>query len=39
VYVHGLAGDIAAGEMTEISMTAGDIITALPKAWKEIYDI
>jgi NAD(P)H-hydrate epimerase len=39
VYVHGLAGDIAAGEMTEISMTAGDIIAALPKAWKEIYDI
>lgn len=36
VYVHGLAGDIAATEMTEIAMTAGDIIQAIPHAWKKI---
>ena len=36
VYIHGLAGNIAAEEMTEISMTASDIIHALPSAWKKI---
>ena len=34
VYVHGLAGDMAAHRLGEISMTAGDIVTALPAAWK-----
>lgn len=36
VYVHGLAGDIAAETMSQIAMTSGDIIAALPQAWKKI---
>ena len=36
VYIHGLAGDIVAEEMTEIGMTAHDIINALPIAWKKM---
>ena len=36
VYIHGLAGDIAAGSMSPISLTASDIIDALPAAWKKI---
>lgn len=33
-YLHGLAGDIAAREKTEISLIAGDIIDKIPKAIK-----
>ncbi len=36
VYLHGLAGDIAAAEAGEISLTAGDIIRAFPKALKKV---
>jgi len=36
VYLHGLAGDIAAREMGEASVIAGDILDALPKAYQEI---
>jgi hydroxyethylthiazole kinase-like uncharacterized protein yjeF len=36
VYLHGLAGDIAAQEFGEVSMIAGDILGALPSAFKEI---
>lgn len=36
VYLHGLAGDMAARELGEASMIAGDILEALPKAYQEI---
>ena len=36
VYIHGLAGDIAAEDMTETGMISSDIINALPNAWKKI---
>ena len=36
VYVHGLAGDLAADELGQISMTAGDLVRHLPQAWKEL---
>jgi ADP-dependent NAD(P)H-hydrate dehydratase len=34
VYIHGLAGDIACDKLGEISVTASDIIDALPEAFK-----
>jgi len=34
VYVHGLAGDIAAARLGQISLIATDIIDALPEAFK-----
>ncbi|MBQ9284760.1 MAG: NAD(P)H-hydrate dehydratase [Bacteroidaceae bacterium] len=38
VYLHGLAGDIAADELSEESVIASDIINFLPKAFKNIKD-
>ncbi|NCB41870.1 MAG: NAD(P)H-hydrate dehydratase [Clostridia bacterium] len=35
VYIHGLAGDIAAGKLGEYGLTAGDIADCLPFAIKE----
>ena len=36
VYVHGLAGDLAADEGSEPSLTAGDVIEALPAAFRTL---
>lgn len=36
VYIHGLAGDIAALKFSEESMSASDIINSLPEAFKQI---
>jgi len=36
VYVHGLAGDIAAKKFGQISLIATDIIESLGEAFKEI---
>jgi len=38
VYVHGLAGDIARDAVGEISLTAADILDALPAAFKKVAD-
>lgn len=37
VYLHGLAGDEAANQMGQIAMTASDIVSYLPQAWKTIF--
>lgn len=39
VYIHGLSGDIAASLRTETGMTAGDLVRALPFAWKKLENI
>ncbi|MCL4458062.1 MAG: NAD(P)H-hydrate dehydratase [Nitrospirae bacterium] len=38
VYLHGLAGDLAAGRMGEHSMIASDIINFLPEAFMQTID-
>ncbi|MBE6845381.1 MAG: NAD(P)H-hydrate dehydratase [Ruminococcus sp.] len=38
VFIHGLAGDIAASALSMQSMTAMDIVKNLPKAFKEIAE-
>lgn len=39
VYVHGLAGDIAAEEMGEEGMTASDLIACIPRAFKRLHEL
>ncbi len=36
VYVHGLAGDLAAAEIGEISMLAGDLLDRIPEAFRSL---
>lgn len=36
VYLHGLAGDIAARQVGKVSLTASDIIDYLPNAWNKL---
>jgi NAD(P)H-hydrate epimerase len=35
VYLHGLAGDLAAAELSEVSLIASDLIRYLPKAMRQ----
>lgn len=39
VYLHGLAGDLAAGEFGEVSMMAGDLLQLLPRAFKSVVQL
>ena len=36
VYLHGLAGDLAAAEFGQPSMLAGDLLEKIPRAYKEL---
>jgi NAD(P)H-hydrate epimerase len=38
VYLHGLAGDLCADELGEVSMTAADLVDFLPDAFLEYID-
>ena len=38
VYLHGLAGNIAAKKQSEFSLVAGDIIESMGKAYKKLQD-
>ena len=39
VYLHGLAGDIAAAAKTQRGMIARDVIETIPEAWKRIEEL
>ena len=38
VYIHGIAGNLAASNLSEESMIAGDIVMMLGKAFKQMHD-
>jgi NAD(P)H-hydrate epimerase len=35
-FLHGLAGDLAAADLSQEGMKAGDLIRYLPLAWRQI---
>lgn len=37
IYIHGLAGDLASRDLGEESLIASDIISYLPKAFRQLY--
>jgi NAD(P)H-hydrate epimerase len=37
VYLHGLAGDLAATEVAEAPLVASDLIRFLPRAYQQFY--
>jgi NAD(P)H-hydrate epimerase len=37
VYVHGLAGDIAAKELGQVSLIARDLLDTMPKAFMSTH--
>lgn len=39
VWIHGLAGDFAAAELSQQAMIAGDLLKFLPMAWKHLNAI
>ena len=39
VYVHGLAGDLAADALTEAGMIASDVLEFLPPAWRKMESV
>ena len=38
VHLHGIAGDVASSRLTEYSMTAADVLEAIPGAIKAILE-
>jgi len=36
VYIHGLAGDLAAADLGQVSLVASDLVQYLPKAWQQV---
>jgi NAD(P)H-hydrate epimerase len=38
VYLHGLAGDVAAQQVTEACLTAGELLQALPEAVRKVME-
>ena len=39
VYLHGLAGDLAADQKTQYCMLAGDLLNNLPRAYKTLMEV